>query len=155
MIMEAATQKDLPNGNHFVESQRCSWVYWFANGHQVRFQIFTFVLQAYSFQLVSMGTLSAQFDQHGKMDVLEIVATEHNEYIPRAGLVQTAAESPELKQSPNMSKAASKRQSKQKQQQPPQDQPPQIPIPESAVTDLGITQAIQQFLEVSVCTHLL
>ena len=36
MIMENASQKDLPNGNHLVESQKCSFVYWFTNGHQVR-----------------------------------------------------------------------------------------------------------------------
>lgn len=96
-----------------------------------------------------MGTLRAQFDQQGKLDVLDIAALEHNEYIPRAGLVQTAAESPEIKQSPNMSKAAGKR--RKAQQQPPDDQPPQIPIPKSAVTDMGVTNAIQQFLEVSYC----
>ena len=35
MIMEGAIQKDLPNGNHLVESEH-SFVYWFTNGHQVR-----------------------------------------------------------------------------------------------------------------------
>ena len=73
----------------------------------------------------------------------------HNEYIHRAGLVQTAAKSPEIKQSPNVSKA--RRQTRKAQQQPPDDQPPQIPIPKSAVTDMGVTNAIQQFLEVSCC----
>ena len=96
-----------------------------------------------------MGTLRAQFDQQGKLDVLEIAASEHNEYILRAGLVQTAAKSPDIKQSPNMSKAASKR--RKAQQQSSDDQPPQIPIPKSAVTDMGVTNAIQQFLEVSCC----
>ena len=36
MFMENANQTDLPNGNHLVESHKCSFVYWFTNGHQVR-----------------------------------------------------------------------------------------------------------------------
>ena len=36
MYMENANQRDLPNGNHAVESDRCSFTYWFTNGHQVR-----------------------------------------------------------------------------------------------------------------------
>ena len=82
------------------------------------------------------------------MDVLDLVTTQHDEYIPRNGLLQTAAESPDLKQSPNISKSGSKR-ARGKQAQPLPDQPPQIPIPERMVTDYGVTATIQQFLEVS------
>ena len=36
MYMENANQRDLSNGNHVVESERCSFTYLFTNGHQVR-----------------------------------------------------------------------------------------------------------------------
>lgn len=36
MYMENANQRDLSNGYHIVESDRCSFTYWFTNGHQVR-----------------------------------------------------------------------------------------------------------------------
>lgn len=85
--------------------------------------------------------------------MLEIITNEHNEYVSRAGLVQTAAEASEAKQSPSASKAQSKRGSHQRQQkqqtQPSLDQTPQVPIPESMVNDTGTTRAVLQFLEVS------
>ena len=82
------------------------------------------------------------------MDSLDLVTTRHEEYIPREVLVQTAAESPDIKQSPNTSKSGSKR-ARGKQPQQVQDQPRQAPIPERMVTDYGVTATIQQFLEVS------
>ena len=82
------------------------------------------------------------------MDALDLVTTRHEEYIPREALIQTAAESPDIKQSPNFSKSGSKR-GRGKQPQQVQDQPRQAPIPERMVTDYGVTAVIQQFLEVS------
>ena len=35
MILENAREKDLPNGGHFVESTKSSFIYWYANGCQV------------------------------------------------------------------------------------------------------------------------
>ena len=82
------------------------------------------------------------------MDALDLVTTRHEEYIPREILVQTAAESPDIKQSPNISKSGSKR-ARGKQPQQVQDQPRQASIPDRMVTDYGVTGVVQQFLEVS------
>lgn len=99
-------------------------------------------------QLVSVGKLRAHFDQNSKMDAMDFVTNRHEEYISREVLVQSAAESPDIKQSPNISKSGSKR-ARGKQPQQVQDQPRQVPIPDRVVTDYGVTVAIQQFLEVS------
>lgn len=98
---------------------------------------------------MSVGPLRAQFDSEQKLDILDITTSEHNEYVPRQALLHTAAESPDIKQSPNQSKAAGKRAQQRQKQQQMQDQPPQIPVPESAVTNYGVTAAVQHFLEVS------
>lgn len=82
-----------------------------------------------------------------------MITNEHNEYVSRAGLIQAAAEASEAKQSPSASKVQGKRGSQQRQQkqqaQSSQDQAPQAPIPESIINDLGTTQTVLQFLEVS------
>lgn len=84
------------------------------------------------------------------MDILDLVTIEHNEYVPRFTLLQTAAESPEIKQSPNASKSAGKRaQARQKQLQQ-ENQPPQIPVPEAAFNDWGTKLQIWEFLEVGL-----
>lgn len=36
MFIEGATERRMPNGGCYVESPRCTIVYWFANGHEVR-----------------------------------------------------------------------------------------------------------------------
>ena len=79
--------------------------------------------------------------------MLELVTSEHNEYVPLEAL-KSVARSPEVKQSPNQSKAAGKRQQRQKIP-PPEDQISQTPLPNSAVTEFGVTKNIQHFLEVS------
>lgn len=135
MILEMAKEKDLPNGGHFVESKSC-FIYWFTNGHQ----------------LFAHGQLRAQFDQSGKIDLLDLVTNEHSEYVPRTNLLQTAAASPDIKQSPSQSKAAGKRGSQQRQKQQvqaAQDQTPQVTIPDSMVNDSGTTQAVLHFLEIA------
>lgn len=93
------------------------------------------------------------FGQAGRIDLLDLVTTEHNEYVPRADLLQTAAASPDIKQSPSQSKAVGKRGSQQRQKQQvqaAQDQSHQVPIPDSMVNDCGTTKAVWQFLEVSI-----
>ena len=84
------------------------------------------------------------------MEILEIVITEHTEYIPRRSLENTRVESPELKQSPTMNKTQSKRAQQQQKQQAAasKNQPPQAPIPRSAVNDNGTTDPVWQFLEI-------
>ncbi len=84
------------------------------------------------------------------MDVLEFVTNEHNEYIPRTTLVQAAAESPEIKHSPNVSKTAGKRAQQRQKQQQQENLQPQIPVPESAFHECGTTPAVWIFLEVIV-----
>ncbi len=95
-------------------------------------------------QLVTLGSLRAQFDQNGKIDVLDLVTTEHNEYIPRTQL-QVSTDSPDPKHSPKASKTMGKQRSQQRHQQPPQAQ---TPLPISMVNEYGMTDAVMRFLEV-------
>ena len=101
------------------------------------------------------GRLSAQFDAQGKIDVLDLATSEHNELVPRIKLIQSAQGSPEMKQSPNASKNAKRSaQQRQKQQlQVPHDQPPQASIPDSMVGDYGTTGAVMRLLEVNDTDH--
>jgi hypothetical protein len=152
MFVEGAMERRIPNGGCFVESTRCTFVTWFSNGHNVRIASNPFGLflpLANKSQLVSIGQLRAQFDQNEKIDILDLVTTEHNEYVPRQSLVQAAAASPDIKQSPNQSKAAGKRAQQRQKLQQMQDQPPQIPVPETAIHEFGVTPPTFHFLEVS------
>lgn len=38
MIVENPINRNLPNGGHYVESKKASFIYWYTNGHQVRYQ---------------------------------------------------------------------------------------------------------------------
>lgn len=102
-------------------------------------------------KLFAYGDLRARFDQSGKILTLEMATNQHSEYVSISSLRQTSAESPEIKQSPNISKNGAKRtQQRQKQlAQSGQDQSPQVSIPEPMVTENGTTTAVWQFLEVS------
>lgn len=82
------------------------------------------------------------------MDILDLVTTEHNEYIPRSNLLQAAAESPDIKQSPSTSKTSSKKAQQRQKQQAQENQPPQVKVPRSEFHEYGTTQAILHFLEV-------
>ena len=95
-------------------------------------------------QLFSKGTLSAHFDPSNKIEMLDIVISEHNEYIPR-NILQTA-ESPDPKQSPKLVKGTGKRAQQQKLQQ----NQLQASIPESMVTANGFPTAVMGFLEVMI-----
>ncbi|KAL8946054.1 MAG: hypothetical protein Q9222_007497, partial [Ikaeria aurantiellina] len=133
MILEKFREHDLPNGGHIVTSEKSSFIYWLTNGHQ----------------LVTSGGLKVQFDAMSKIEVLEILTTSHDEYVPRAQLLRSATESPEMKHSPNQSKATGKKanQQRQKQAQAAQDQTPVAAIPNTTINDQGVTPSVQQFLE--------
>ena len=140
MFVEKSREVDLPNGGHLVTSDKTSFIYGLTNGHQLQ----------------TSGTLRVQFDQPGKIDILEILTTSHEEFLPRAQLLQAAADPPELKQSPNISKTSSKKaaQQRQKQAQAALEQSRMIPVPNSTVNDQGVTPSVQQFLEVRLANFL-
>ena len=134
MILERFREVDLPNGGHSIASEKTSFIYWLSNGHQ----------------LVTSGQLRVQFNQIDKIDVLEILTTSHEEFVPRAQLLRAATESPEMKHSPNLTKATGKKaaQQRQKQAQTAQEQGPVAAVPNSIINDQGVTPSVQQFLEV-------
>ncbi|KAL9067619.1 MAG: hypothetical protein Q9161_006808, partial [Pseudevernia consocians] len=132
MTFSNAIEKNLPGVGHSVESPKSNFVYWFTNGHQ----------------LVSQGNLRCQFDQNWRIDLLELTTVEHSEYVPRQELLRSAAESPDIKQSPNISKSSGKRAQQQRQkQQHAQDQPAPKPVPSSMVLEYGMTKGAQTYLE--------
>ena len=151
MILEKAHEKDLPNGGHLVDSAKSCFIYWFDNGCQVR-DLNDIMANANIYcQLVTTGSLKAQFDQHGKIDLLDLQTEQHAEYVPR-NKIQPIPESPDQKPSPNAIKHLGKRGSQQRnnrQLQVPQDQTPLTPSPPpSIINDYGITQPVSVFLEV-------
>lgn len=81
------------------------------------------------------------------------MTSEHSEYVPRRQLLQMVSESPEIKQSPNVSKAAGKRQQRQKPLQVPDEQRPQISVPKSSVNEWGLPAQVLALLEVSSFNH--
>ena len=93
--------------------------------------------------------LRCVLDSSGQIEVLELFAEKHKEYVPRSRLVEKAAESPDMRQSPNNSKATGKKAAQQRKQQT-LDQGPTIPLPATQITDFGITRESFQFLEVSL-----
>ena len=109
------------------------------------------------FQVVATGTLRATFDGEFKLELLEFLTTNHEEYIPRKQVIEAAkpahiwfkewhqVNTPDAKQSPEMSKK-----SKAKQLKSPQRQPPEVleGLPDSAVNSKGVTEAVHQFHEV-------
>ena len=102
-------------------------------------------------QVMTSGNLRAQFNQHGKIEVLECNVFEHAEYVPRAK-IQAAPESPEQKPSPNVSKNAGKRAAQQrmsKATQPGLEQVISSGPPKSPINRWGVTNAVLNILEVS------
>jgi hypothetical protein len=108
------------------------------------------------FQLVSTGILRAQFDADQKIELFEFLTQSHEEYISRRLVIQAAkpahnwvkewhkVNTPDSKQSPEMSKKG-----KAKLMKSPQTQPPDLDLPQSVVKQsMGITEAVHQFLEV-------
>jgi hypothetical protein len=83
-------------------------------------------------------------DVQKKIEMIDLNVISNTEYIPRQLLQQP---SPELKQSPKLTKNAKR--GGQKQPQPPP--PPSIVLPESLVNSHGVPTPVQSFLE--VCTR--
>ena len=150
MIMEKANEKDLPNGGHFVECTKSCFIYWCNNDCQVRLRIFErWIRLMRSVQLVTTGSLRAQFDSNSKIDLLDIETRKHTEYVPRNKL-QLPPESPDQKPSPSITKNSKARSSQQRGKlQVPFDQTPQVVAPpQSIINDWGTTVDVSQFLEV-------
>ena len=102
------------------------------------------------------GSLRAKFDSSHSLDLFEWIPTSsHREYVALDELRKTAMESPELKQSPSMSKNAAKRAQSQKNKELPiaKDQPRQIAVPKSLVNEYGLTPIVAHCLEVSRIGH--
>jgi hypothetical protein len=85
--------------------------------------------------------MKALFDGNNKIEILDLVVTGHNEYIPRNQL--QALENVDQKQSPRAPKNLNKR---TQQKQPIQ---PNIVLPESMVNSWGVPISVMGFLEVS------
>lgn len=100
------------------------------------------------------GQLKAKFNTTAHLDFLEWVTFEHKEYVSLTELEKSVPESPELKQSPSMSKNSKKSQAKQKDQQLARGQGRHIPVPKPLVTEFGFPKAVQQCLEVPEHSHL-
>ena len=99
---------------------------------------------------MTTGNLRAQFNQSGKIEIMECSVFEHTEYVPRSK-IQAAPDSPEQKPSPNMSKNAGKRGAQQrlnKQLQLSQDPLALTCPPRSPINRWGVTNAVLNLLEV-------
>lgn len=112
--------------------------YWFDNSH-----------------VVSTGLLRAQFDAEQKLELLEFITHSHEEYHSRKMVIEAAKPAHNwvkdwLKvngqdsRSPEMNKKG-----KAKPMKSPPNPPPDIDLPQSAVKqNIGITEAVFQFLEI-------
>ncbi|KAI1759092.1 LIM-domain binding protein-domain-containing protein [Hypoxylon sp. FL1150] len=132
------TDRPLPNGCHFIENQKASMTYWFDNSH-----------------VVSTGLLRAQFDADQKLELLEFITHSHEEYHSRKMVIEAAKPAHNWvkdwmkvngqdSRSPEMNKKG-----KAKPMKSPPHPPPDIDLPQSAVKqNIGITEAVFQFLEI-------
>jgi hypothetical protein len=105
--------------------------------------------------VVASGTLRAKFDAEQKFELFEFLSQGFEEYVSRKMVIQGAkaqhewnkewqkANSQDNKQSPEMSKKG-----KAKPLKSPQSAPPDLDLPQSVVLKSGITNAVNQFLEV-------
>ena len=90
-------------------------------------------------QVVANGSLRAQFNQTGKIDLLEHSVSEFKEYVP---LKTMQMESPEQKSSPNVTKSGKKAAATGQRNS-------KIPvIPRSVVGEWGLSDLVVQLLEV-------
>ncbi|KAG4222973.1 hypothetical protein PC116_g28554 [Phytophthora cactorum] len=135
------TDRPLPNGCHFIENLKAHLTYWFEHSH-----------------VVASGVLRAQFDSEQKLDVLEFITQSHEEYHSRKMVTEAArpahnwvkewlkVNGQDSRSSPEMSKKG-----KAKTMKSPPNPPPDIDLPPSAVKqNIGLTEAVFQFLEVRV-----
>ena len=98
-------------------------------------------------KVVATGSLTAQFGQQGKMEMLEISVSEHNEYVLRSKLL-TQPESPEQKPSPSALKASGKKAQNQRMRQIQAPEQPSPSIPKQAVNEWGVHPSVLVLLEV-------
>lgn len=108
--------------------------------------------------MVANGTLRAHFDADQKIELLEFVTNDHEEYLPLSKVIAAARPShewgkewknlnspPDGKQSPEMNKK------KAKAFKSPAQPPPEIDLPESKVKrSMGITPSVFRFFEVCI-----
>ncbi len=106
---------------------------------------------------MATGVLRAQFDSEQKLDLLEFSTTAHEEFISRNEVIQSARpvhnwikewrnlNQQDATHSPEMSN----KKGKPKPLRSPPQPPPDFDLPYPAVkTNMGITEAVYQFLEV-------
>ena len=130
-----------PSDGFSVENSEASLVQWFEGGAHV----------------VSSGSIRVEFDPEQKFELFEFVCDSHEEFISRKMVIQAAQPGHkwikewrslnlgDSRQSPEMSKKG-----KVKQMKSPQSIPPDLEIPHSTIKEsVGITEAVNQFLEVS------
>ena len=141
LVLDRQTaDRPLPGDSFFVENQNASFVYWFEGGSHV----------------VASGTVRVQFDAEQKIDIFEFLCTGHEEYVSRKLVIQAAkpahiwvkewhkVNSQDPKQSPEVSKKG-----KTKPMKSPPNPPPDLDLPQSSVKqNVGITEAVNQFLEI-------
>jgi hypothetical protein len=106
--------------------------------------------------LIASGTLKAHFDNAQKLEMLEFVTNNHEEYLPRNRMIEAARPVHEWNKHWNMVNANDGKASpemnkkKPKQMKSPPQAPPEIDIPHSKVKpSMGITHSVFRFLEVS------
>lgn len=142
LITGSPTEKSLPNNGNYIASPKSNFIYWFDNGSQ----------------LVATGDLRAHFDAEEKIELLEFITNDHQEYLPRKTLIEAGrpshewvkewrkANNPDGKQSPEMNKKKTKT-----MKSPPQPPPDlQDYIPESKVSERsGVTPAVFRFFELA------
>ena len=141
MIMDNPQERELPSGGYYVESAKTDFLYWYDDGHLVCLRCNSnYCSVSDSKQIVASGSLRAQMNQTGKIDVLEHAVSEFHEHVP---LKTLKVESPEQKPSPNLTKSGKKAAAAQ---QRANKAPP--PAPKPAVTDWGLSTSAMYFLEV-------
>ena len=100
-------------------------------------------------QVVLTGNLRAKFDGNNLLDLFEWTTSRHEEYVSLQDLEASALESPDLKQSPSMSKNAKRAAQQKQKEQAAREQARHITIPKPSVNDMGLTPAVMECLEVS------
>lgn len=140
LVLDKGTvDRPLPGECHSLENSKASFVYWFESGSH----------------LVATGTLRAQFDAEQKIDLLEFVTINHEEFVSRSLVIegmrpvhQWIKEWRDLNKESMHSPEQSKK--KTKLMKSPQNTPPDIELPGTYLKHkMGITEAVFQFLELA------
>lgn len=140
VLDKSVIDRPLPNDGISIENPTATFVYWFDSGSH----------------LIATGSLRAQFDADQKLEVFEFITTGQEEYISRKQVIEIAKpahnwikEWNKVNSTENKSPELSKK-GKGKQLKSPQSQPPEVlnGLPDAAVNSKGVTEAVDQFLEV-------